>query len=79
MLNLSCILTIFYYLCDPLSKNYNFRAVVVPQSVGSGESLFSITVDGVTVGQFMHESLKADDTFRCKDRSYRVRCSLMIV
>ena len=25
---------------------------------------------GLTVGQFMYESLKADDTFRCKDRTY---------
>ena len=31
----------------PYVDGYNFRAVVVPQSVGSGESLFSITVDGV--------------------------------
>ena len=30
----------------PYVDGYNFRAVVVPQSVGSGESLFSITVDG---------------------------------
>ena len=30
----------------PFVDGYNFRAVVVPQSVGSGESLFSITVDG---------------------------------
>ena len=25
---------------------------------------------GLTVGQFMYESLKTDDTFRCKDRTY---------
>ena len=31
----------------PFVDGYNFRAVVVPQSIGSGESLFSITVDGV--------------------------------
>ena len=31
----------------PYVDGYNFRAVVVPQSIGSGESLFSITVDGV--------------------------------
>ena len=31
----------------PYVDGYNYRAVVVPQSVGSGESLFSITVDGV--------------------------------
>ena len=31
----------------PYIDGYNFRAVVVPQSIGSGESLFSITVDGV--------------------------------
>ena len=31
----------------PFVDGYNYRAVVVPQSVGSGESLFSITVDGV--------------------------------
>ena len=30
----------------PFVDGYNFRAVVVPQSIGSGESLFSITVDG---------------------------------
>ena len=30
----------------PYVDGYNYRAVVVPQSVGSGESLFSITVDG---------------------------------
>ena len=30
----------------PFVDGYNYRAVVVPQSVGSGESLFSITVDG---------------------------------
>ena len=30
----------------PFVDGGNFRAVVVPQSVGSGESLFSITVDG---------------------------------
>ena len=31
----------------PFVDGYNYRAVVVPQSIGSGESLFSITVDGV--------------------------------
>ena len=31
----------------PFVDGGNYRAVVVPQSVGSGESLFSITVDGV--------------------------------
>ena len=31
----------------PYVDGYNFRAVVVPQGIGSGESLFSITVDGV--------------------------------
>lgn len=31
----------------PFVDGYNFRAVVVPQSIDSGESLFSITVDGV--------------------------------
>ncbi len=30
----------------PFVDSGNYRAVVVPQSVGSGESLFSITVDG---------------------------------
>ncbi len=30
----------------PFVDGYNFRAVVVPQSIDSGESLFSITVDG---------------------------------
>ena len=29
-----------------------------------------ITERGITVGQFMYESLKADDAFRCKDRTY---------
>ena len=31
----------------PFVDGYNFRAVVVPQGVGAGTSLFSITVDGV--------------------------------